>query len=62
MQWSDLLAAIALVFVLEGIMPFVAPAAWKRMMAEVLRLDDRALRVVGIMSMLAGLILLAIVR
>jgi uncharacterized protein YjeT (DUF2065 family) len=62
MQWTDLLAAVALVFVLEGMLPFLSPDTYKRMMRMVTEMDDRSLRVMGVVSMLIGLGLLAVVR
>lgn len=62
MIWADLLAALALVLVIEGIMPFLSPASMRRMMASVSQLGDRTLRISGLVSMLAGLFLLYIVR
>jgi len=62
MDWSDLLSALALVFVIEGIMPFANPAGTRRTMALISRMGDRALRTVGVASMLVGLFLLYIVR
>jgi uncharacterized protein len=62
MLWSDLLAAVALVFVLEGIAPFLSPGTYKRFMKMAAEVDERALRVIGILSMLIGLVLLVIVR
>ena len=62
MIWTDLLAALALVLVIEGIMPFLSPASMRRMMASVSQLDDRTLRISGLVSMVAGLLLLYIVR
>ncbi|AXQ31728.1 DUF2065 domain-containing protein [Solimonas sp. K1W22B-7] len=44
--------------VLEGIMPFVAPARWRQMMLSVMQLDSRAIRGIGLVSMLGGVILL----
>lgn len=61
-MWADLAAAVALVLVLEGILPFVSPRSWRDAMLMVARLDDRALRVLGLSSMLLGLILLKLVR
>ncbi|HSW14685.1 MAG TPA: DUF2065 domain-containing protein [Solimonas sp.] len=61
MDWSELARAIALVMVIEGIMPFVAPARWRQMMLSVMQLDSRAIRVIGLLSMLAGLLLLNLV-
>jgi uncharacterized protein YjeT (DUF2065 family) len=62
MDWSDLLSALALVLVIEGIMPFVNPGGTRRTMAMIARLDDKPLRLVGLLSMLAGALLLYFVR
>ncbi|PPE72649.1 DUF2065 domain-containing protein [Solimonas fluminis] len=44
--------------VIEGLMPFVAPARWRQMMLSVMHLDSRAIRIIGLLSMLGGVILL----
>ena len=62
MLWSDLLGAFALYLVIEGILPFVNPAAMKRAMAAFLQLELRQLRIIGLLSMLSGLALLYFVR
>jgi uncharacterized protein YjeT (DUF2065 family) len=62
MIWSDLLAACALYLVLEGIMPFLNPQAMKRAMQTFSALEDRQLRVAGLVSMTAGALLLYWVR
>jgi uncharacterized protein YjeT (DUF2065 family) len=62
MNWNDLWAACALYLVLEGIMPFVNPRGMKRALAQLSQLDDRALRVAGLLSMAAGALLLYFVR
>ncbi len=61
-MWHDLLVAVGLVMVIEGIMPFLTPASWRRMMRNVSEMDDRTLRVVGLVSMLAGVGLLYLVN
>lgn len=61
-HWNDLGAAIALILVLEGLMPFLGPEALRRTLEQIIRLDDRALRTIGLISILAGLGLLAWVR
>jgi len=48
--------------VLEGVMPFLNPPAMKRMLSQLSQLDDRTLRVGGLLSMIAGVVLLVIVR
>lgn len=62
MNWSDLLAALALYLVLEGIMPFLNPQGVKRLMLAFANLADRQLRVCGFVSMGAGVALLYFVR
>ena len=62
MNWSDLLAALALYLVLEGIMPFLSPPSVKRLLQALSNLQDRQLRVFGLTSMSAGLVLLYLVR
>jgi uncharacterized protein len=56
------LSAVGLLLVMEGIMPFLSPGAFRRTLAAVAQLDDRLLRVVGLLSMLAGTALLYFVR
>ena len=58
----DLLAAIALFFVVEGIIPFLNPAGMKRALEKLLTLGDRELRIAGLGSMLVGLFILFLVR
>jgi uncharacterized protein YjeT (DUF2065 family) len=62
MIWQDLLAAIALLLVLEGITPFLNPAGLRRTLQLVSELSDRTLRTIGFGSMLAGALLLYFVR
>jgi hypothetical protein len=47
--------AIALVLVIEGLFPFLSPAGWRRMFAQILQLNDGQLRFFGMCSILAGL-------
>ena len=55
---SDLLAALGLFLVLEGIAPFVNPRGVKRALAMLLEVHDRELRVAGLGSMLVGVLIL----
>lgn len=57
-----LVMAIALVFVLEGLTPFLAPRLWRRAMQQMFMQGDKALRIFGLVSMLIGLALLYLVR
>ncbi|WP_342670079.1 DUF2065 domain-containing protein [Halofilum ochraceum] len=62
MAWTDLGVAIALVLVIEGVMPFLAPASLRRTLATMAAMPDRSLRVVGAVSMMLGLALLYFIR
>jgi hypothetical protein len=59
---NDLFAALALLLVLEGILPFLAPARWREMIMQIGQMSDQQLRWVGLCSMALGLILLTFVR
>ena len=55
---SSLLIAFALMLVLDGIVPVLAPATWRETFLRLARLHDGQIRFIGLTSMLAGLILL----
>ena len=58
----DLLVAVALMLVIEGILPFANPRGFRNSLLLLSQMDDRALRIAGIVSMLAGLVLLYLIR
>lgn len=53
-----LLMAVGLVFVIEGLTPFLFPRLWRRAMQQMLMQSDRSIRVFGLVSMLIGLAVL----
>lgn len=55
---QDLLTALALVLIIEGLLPFLAPTAWQRAIRELSRYNPKAIRIGGIISMLSGAVLL----
>jgi len=59
---TDLLAALCLVAVLEGVMLFAMPGAWRRAAAQLHALPNRALRMLGAVAMAGGLLALMLVR
>ena len=61
-MWSDFLAAVALILVIEGVMPFLSPDTMRRTMQQITRLPDRTLRIIGLVSMISGSLLLYWVR
>ena len=56
-MFHTLFLAFALMLVVEGIMPFVAPEAWRQTMQRVSQLADGQLRFLGLTSMLVGVLL-----
>lgn len=54
----DFMAAAALMLVLEGILPFMAPRLWRDTFQRMTQMSDGQLRFVGLFSMLIGLLLL----
>ena len=59
---SDLLAALSLMVVLEGLLLFAAPSVWKRTMADLLAQPVARLRLLGGVMIVCGLIALQMVR
>ena len=55
---ATLLMAIALVLVIEGLLPFLAPNVWRETFRRILLLSDGQIRFFGLTSMLVGLLLL----
>ena len=55
---DTLWAALALVLVIEGLLPFVSPGGWRRMFQQMLQLSDGQIRFFGLCSVLLGLGLL----
>ena len=59
---QDFLAAMCLVLVLEGILPFLMPGRWREMMLSLTQVDERSIRLIGFGSMLLGAGLLYCVK
>ncbi len=56
--WQVFPAALALMLILEGLMPFINPRGWRSMVAQLSQMDDRIIRNVGLGSMAVGVLLL----
>tara|TARA_R110002110_G_scaffold400317_1_gene616618 strand:+ start:34484 stop:34684 length:201 start_codon:yes stop_codon:yes gene_type:complete len=61
-MWNDLFAAVALLLVFEGIMPFIKPDKWRQYLKIIVEQPDKTLRIMGLVSMLLGAFLLILVR
>jgi len=60
--WHVLAAAIALVFIIEGMLPFVSPDRWRKLLAMADQMEDRVIRNIGLGSMVFGVIILYLVH
>ena len=59
---ESLLAACALVLVIEGLLPFLVPKVWRDAFRRLTELSDGQVRFIGLSSMLAGLLLLFLTK
>jgi hypothetical protein len=59
--WDLFFGAVALMLIFEGLLPFFSPRAWRGVFERVTRMSDGQIRFLGLASMLAGILLLAIV-
>lgn len=62
MQWNDLFAAIALMLMLEGILPFLNPGRYRKMLEMLEQVSDTQLRTIGLVVMMLGAVALTLVR
>ncbi len=62
MMWEDLLGAIALVMVIEGIMPALTPRIFRKTLRTMSEMNDRFLRVWGLLLMVLGAFLLYTIK
>ena len=51
---NDLLNALALVMIIEGVLPLVTPARWREVFARILAMSDGQIRFIGLVSILMG--------
>ncbi|HET7157375.1 MAG TPA: DUF2065 domain-containing protein [Burkholderiales bacterium] len=59
---NTLLSALALMLVIEGVLPFLVPAIWRETFRRLTEMSDGQIRFIGLTSMLAGLLILYVVR
>ncbi|MBU72103.1 DUF2065 family protein [Spongiibacter sp.] len=61
-MWQELAVALSLVLVIEGILPFLSPDRWRMMAYRMADLDSQKVRMLGLASMVAGLLMLNFLR
>jgi uncharacterized protein YjeT (DUF2065 family) len=59
---NTLLLAFALMLVIEGLLPFLAPSVWRETFRRVTEMSDGQIRFIGLSSMLVGVVLLTVFR
>ena len=57
-MWDDIGRALALLLVLEGLMPFLSPRRFRKGLLDIASLEDRWMRAAGLACMLGGLLIL----
>jgi uncharacterized protein len=55
---ATILTALGLMLIFEGVLPFIAPHAWRETFKRMIELKDGQLRFVGLLSIVGGLILM----
>jgi len=58
--WDLLLGALALMLIIEGLLPFFSPAVWRNVFERATKMTDGQIRFVGLSSMLAGMLTLLV--
>ena len=61
-MWQEIAIGLGLVLIIEGMLPFLSPQKWLQMLAQIAQMNDNGIRLAGLMSMSAGLILLIVVN
>ncbi|MDH5360588.1 MAG: DUF2065 domain-containing protein, partial [Gammaproteobacteria bacterium] len=61
-MWQDLWVALALVMVIEGLIPFINPKGYRRMVMMMSIMDDKSLRRTGFVIMVTGAILVYLLK
>lgn len=61
-MWREIGIALSLMLVIEGMIPFLYPGRWRQLVATLADIDNASLRLMGLGSMIAGLILLYLVN
>lgn len=61
-MWADLIRALALVCVIEGLMPFIAPQRWRETILRLAEVAPRQLRIFGAVMIAIGVVVLQLVH
>jgi len=59
---DDLWRALCLMLVIEGLLPFLSPASFRRRLQQLAQMPERSLRILGLGCMLLGVVLLYLLK
>jgi hypothetical protein len=62
MHWSELWSALALVMVIEGLLPSISPRGYRKAIFAMTQMDSRSIRITGLVTMIAGALLLYLLK
>lgn len=57
-----IIAALALLLIIEGITPFISPQAWRQLLSQLIQMSDKSLRIMGAVMMLTGAIIFKLIQ
>jgi uncharacterized protein YjeT (DUF2065 family) len=57
-MWTTFFLALALVLIIEGVLPFLAPSLWRDVFRRIIQMSDGQIRFVGLSSMIVGVLIL----
>ncbi len=61
-MWDTFLIAIALMLILEGMVPFLSPGTWREAFKKLIEMGDGQIRFIGLSSMMVGVLLLMLLK
>lgn len=62
MEWSDFWSALALVLVIEGLLPALSPRGYRKAIFALAQMDSRSIRITGLVTMITGALFLYLVK
>ena len=61
MIWQEILTVVSILFIIEGLIPFISPSKYKNFVSSMSKLNTNNLRIIGFISMIFGVLLLVLV-
>ena len=57
-MWDMILTAVAIILIIEGVVPLVSPQTCKKMMSSIAKLNNTTLRILGLVALILGVVIL----